>query len=72
MIQKASAVLTHAGTNRDSEGLVKELLNDPGFHMNRKVIKKQFKTNSIKLKRNNITPITLSQSERYGTAFCQR
>jgi hypothetical protein len=57
--------------NRDSDGLVKERLRDPGFHLNRNVMKKQFMRNSTTLKRKNITPRIVNHSDRYGTAIRQ-
>jgi len=55
---------TQAGTKRDSEELVKEPRNDPGFHLNRNVIKKQLIRKRTKLKMKTITPNILSQSDR--------
>jgi hypothetical protein len=57
--------------NRDSDELVKDSLSDPGFHLNRNVMKKQFMTKSTTLKRKNITPMILNHSDRYGTAIRQ-
>jgi hypothetical protein len=46
--------------NSDSEGLVKDALNDPGFHLKRRVIKKQFIRNNTILKKNIDVPIIRS------------
>jgi hypothetical protein len=63
--------LTQAGVNKDSDGLVKEAVNDPGFHLNRKVINMQFIKNNTRLKINTTVPTILSQSDRYGTTKYQ-
>lgn len=51
---------THEGINKDSEGLVKEDLKDPGFHLNLKVIRTQFTKKSTILNRKMMTPIIRS------------
>lgn len=65
-------LLTHAGVNKDSEGLVNEARKDPGFHLNLRVINMQFIANNMRLKINTTVPTILSQSERYGTAVHQK
>lgn len=58
--------------NNDSEGLMNDALNDPGIHLKRSVMKKQFNKNRVTLKRKKVTPIILSHSDWYGTALCQK
>jgi len=70
-LYKSNVTLTHAGMNKDSDWFMNEALKDPGFHLNRKDIKKQFITNSTRLKIITTTPIILNQSDRYGTATNQ-
>jgi hypothetical protein len=65
---EAIDLLTQAGTNKDSNWLINDALNDPGFHLNLNVKKMQFIENSIILKRKTVAPIILSHSGRYGTA----
>jgi hypothetical protein len=61
--------LTQAGVNKDSDGLLKEAVNDPGCHLNLNVMNIQFIKNSTRLKINTTVPTILSQSDRYGTTM---
>jgi hypothetical protein len=61
--------LTQAGINRDSDGLVNEPQKEPGFNLNRKVIKIAFMRNNPRLKIKKMVPMMVSQLEWYGTTI---